>query len=110
MMKLDNLPNRIDGNDLGGAPHAADADFWWDGREASTYFVVWPAHDGERHINIRISTEELSRLSGVPFAIDTRKINAALQQYRPLIERRVNELLRADTKEIVLDLGSLVTA
>jgi hypothetical protein len=108
-LKLDDVPNTIDNEDLGGAPHAADVTFRSDGRgnEASGHFIFWPAHVGEKRVNVRISTKELSRVSGVPFEIDSDKINGALQKYRALIERRANDLLIEGTSEVTLDLGSL---
>ena len=109
MLKLDDLPNMVDKEDLGGAPHAADASFRSTGHEsdASMHFVVWPARVGERRVNVRISTNELSRVSGMPFEIDSDKINSALQRYRALIERRANDLLPNGANEVTLDLGSL---
>ncbi|WP_338830429.1 DUF1488 family protein [Bradyrhizobium sp. 27S5] len=72
------------------------------------HFVVWPAHVGERQINVRISTRELSRISGgKPFEIESEKITAALQRHRATIEQRANQVLKADATEITLDLNSL---
>ncbi len=63
MLKLDNVPNTVpsklaENNDLGGAPNAADGAFRAMGRDGdrSMHFVIWPAHVGERPVNVRIST------------------------------------------------------
>ncbi len=116
MLKLDNVPDTLlstvdKTNDLGGAPNAADASTRSEARpgERSRYFVIWPSHVGERFVQVRISTEELSRVSGELFAIDSDKITAALVKHRPLIEERANVRLkdRPDASEVTLDLGDL---
>jgi hypothetical protein len=117
VLKLDNVPNtvpskHVENNDLGGAPNAADGGFRAMGRDGaqSMHFVTWPAHDGERQINVRISTRELSRVSGgEPFEIESEKISAALQRHRATIEQRANQVLKQnpDATEITLDVNSL---
>ena len=59
---------------------------------------------------MRISTRELSRISGgEPFEIESEKITAALQRHRDRIEQHANEKLKPkpDATEIMLDLGNL---
>jgi hypothetical protein len=117
MLKLDNVPNtapiKLEGfdNDLGGAPNYADVDFQSSGRdgERSMHFALWPAHVGEKQVNVRISTGELARISGDNFEINSVKISAALRTLRERIEQRANEKLKLtpDVTEITLDLDSL---
>ncbi len=115
MLKLDDVPNTVHSevtdNDLGGAPNPADASVMKAGRqgERSAYFVTWPAHEGERFVAVRIATEELAHLSGEAFALNTRKIAAALVKHRALIEERANAVLQTqpNASEITLDIGSL---
>jgi hypothetical protein len=115
MLKLDDVPNTVRSdiadNELGGAPNPADASVMKAGRqgERSAHFVTWPAHDGERFVPVRIATEELARLSGDTFTLNTRKIAAALVKLRALIEQRASEALKANpgATEIILDVGSL---
>jgi Protein of unknown function (DUF1488) len=113
MLKLDNVPNTVpsaENNDLGGAPNAADEGFLAIGRDGdrSMHFVIWPAHAGERLVIVRISTRELSRISGgEPFEIKSEEITAALQRYRDRIEQHANEKLKPDATEITLDLDDL---
>lgn len=111
MLKLDDVPNAIDRlQNLSGAPHTADAQYRSAGRasEKSVEFVVWPAHVGNVSVIVRISTRELSDLSGVEFGINSAKINEALQKYRDYLERRANDVLTTGAREVVLDVGSLV--
>lgn len=110
MLKFDNVPDKVNRNDLGGAPNAVDASFRSDGRETerSIDFIVWPAHDGDRKVNVQISTMELSALAGVPFGIGGAKITTALQNNRRYLERRANDELPAGASEVVLDVGALV--
>jgi hypothetical protein len=77
--------------------------------ERSAYFVTWPAHEGERFVAVRVATEELAHLSGEAFALNTRKIAAALVRFRALIDQRANEMLKTNpgATEITLDVGSL---
>jgi hypothetical protein len=117
VLKLDNVPNTMPStlegadNDLGGAPNVADQSFWSDRRDGdrSTHFIIWPAHVGERPVNVRISTRELSRISDDDFEINSVKITVALQRHRERIEQRANEMLKRkpDATEITLDLDSL---
>jgi hypothetical protein len=117
MLTLDNLPNTVPSkhqdNDLGGAPNAADGSTRSDRREGerSAYFVTWPAHEGARFVPVRVGTEELARVSGETFVINSEKITAALVKHRALIEQRANEGLAAQpgASEITLDIGSLGT-
>jgi Protein of unknown function (DUF1488) len=74
------------------------------------HFFIWPAHVGERQVNVRISTRELSRISGgEPFEIKSEMITAGLQRHRDKIEQRANERLKLDPEatEITLDFDSL---
>ncbi|WJR78498.1 hypothetical protein [Bradyrhizobium sp. NP1] len=115
MLTLDNLPNTVPSkhhdNDLGGAPNAADGSIRSDRcpGERSAYFVTWPAHEGTRFVPVRVGTEELARISGETFVINSEKITAALVKHRALIEQRANERLAAQpgASEITLDIGSL---
>jgi hypothetical protein len=115
MLTLDNLPNTVlskhQDNDLGGAPNAADGSTRSDRREGerSAYFVTWPAHEGVRFVPVRVGTEELARISGDTFAINSEKITAALVKHGALIEKRANDRLAAQpgASEITLDVGSL---
>jgi hypothetical protein len=115
VLKLDNVPNTVPSkdhpgeDDLGGVPNAVDAAFYSAGRggEHSMHFVIWPAHVGEKHINVRISTQELSRISGDRFEVDSEKITPALRTHRAKIEQRANEMLTPGATEITLDLDSL---
>jgi hypothetical protein len=109
VLKLDNVPNTFSKDDLGGAPNAVDQNFHSMGRdgERSMHFITWPAHEGVKQINVRISTQELSRISGDAFEIDSAEITGALRKLRGTIEQRANEKLRPGATEITLDLGSL---
>lgn len=115
MLKLDNLPNTVPSdhanNDLAGAPNYADTSFQSSGRdgEKSTHFALWPAHVGEKQVNVRISTRELSRISGDEFEINSVKISNALRAYRDRIEQRANENLELTpgATEITLYLDNL---
>ena len=115
MLKLDNMPNTVPSthtdNDLGGAPNYADVDFQSDGRDGdrSTHFALWPAHVGDKQVNVRIGTRELARISGDNFEINSVKISAALKTHRERIERCANEKLKLtpEATEITIDLNEL---
>ncbi len=105
MLKFDDMPNDIDSRNLGGAPHAADLRF-----HVSRHgddFIVWPAHEGNRRVNVLISINALSDLTGKMFGINTTKISSALQEHRDFLEKCANEMLTYTSNEVVLDLNSL---
>jgi len=116
VLKLDNVPNTVPSNDptkndLGGAPNAADGSTRSEGRQGDhdPHFVTWPAHVGERFVPVRVSTEELARVSGETFSINSEKITCALIKHRVLIEQRANAKMaeQPDAPEVTLDCGSL---
>jgi hypothetical protein len=76
---------------------------------AAPIFVTWPAHEGARFVPVRVGTEELARISGETFVINSEKITAALVKHRALMEQRANERLAAQpgASEITLDIGSI---
>jgi hypothetical protein len=109
MLKLVDQPNTINTEDYEGAPHTADLAYvQYDGTgEASHMCALWPAEINGEHRVVAVSNSLALSMGARRTSSTTKTSRGALQRFRPLIERRANELLVKGAREVVLDVGAL---